>query len=490
MSAVQPLQLTRGQATRELLRLASPLIAVSASRLLMGFVDFVMVSKLGTDAQAAIGPATILVWTFLAMGMGPATSVQTFASQADGRGEPERGAAYVWQTIYMSILLVLVVWPVAACTPLMYTVIGHYGGQTPEVLQLQTDYTRITLWALTPAMMTAGLEGFFNGIQKPRITLIASLFSVAVNAFLNWVLIFGHLGAPAMGIYGAGLATVIGWWARTAVLLWAFLLPGLQARYHTRRGLAISLAKVWDIIRIGGPTAAQWFVEIASWDVFLNLIAPHYGTASLAATNIAWQYAHIAFMPAVGIGFAVCSQVGFAIGARRLAEAEFRTRVALRWIMVYMGLAALFLFFARWPLVRAFNSDPTVIDIGCWIMIWVSLYQIFDAMSITFIFALRGAGDTLMPAVLNGACCWILFVGGGALCAVFAPGFGIHGPWLLAVSYLSLLGLLLLWRFESGAWRRIKVFRDTGAAGANAAEEASAAPAQTDATEPVTAAQH
>jgi MATE family multidrug resistance protein len=180
----------------------------------------------------------------------------------------------------------------------------------------------------------------------------------------------------------------------------------------------------------------------------------------MAANAIVLQFTHIAFMPALGIGTALCSQVGFAIGARRMDEVGMRTRVALTMTMIYMGAVGLLLFLGRRELMDALTDDSAVIAAGVWIMIWVALYQVFDAMSITYIFALRGAGDTRVPALLNGICCWGIFIGGGWLVAQGFPHFGLNGPWGAAVVYLTTLGFLLLWRFRSGAWKHMKVLRE------------------------------
>ena len=446
------------QEASELLRLAMPLVAVYASRMAMGFIDFFMVSALGTDAQAAISPATLLVWAFICLGMGASTSVQTFTSQADGRGEPERGAAYAWQTVYIGLAAALFTWPATELVPTVYGWIGALTQHAPAVQALEIDYTRIALWSVTPAIISAGLEGFFNGVQRPRITLIAVLASLGTNLIGNYALIWGHFGLPAMGIAGAALATVIGWWVRVLVLLVAFCSPAFDRRYHTRRSFPLRLEQCRDIARIGGPTGVAWLVDISSWVVFLHLIVPLFGTTAMAATNVGLQYTHLAFMPAVGVGMALCSQVGFAIGAGRPEDAERRTRVALVITMGYMGSIGLLLLVLRDPLMRLASGDPAVIAAGHWVLCWVAVYQVFDAMSITYIFALRGAGDTRSPAILNALCCWLIFLGGGYLVAALRPEWGFNGPWLMAVTYLTVLGLLLWWRYRSGSWRRIRLF--------------------------------
>ncbi|MEW6251329.1 MAG: MATE family efflux transporter [Planctomycetota bacterium] len=446
----------------ELLRLALPLIAVSTSRMLMQFIDFVMVSGLGTEAQAAVSPATLLMWACICLGVGMLTSVQTFASQADGRGEPEEGAAYAWQSLPLGLAFGVLVAPLTWLVPGLYAWIGEIAQHAPAVQRLETEYTRVVLWSIAPATIAVGLESYFNGLRRPRVTLVAVLAALGTNALGNWLLIWGKFGLPQMGIAGAALATVVGWWVRALVLLAVFVARRTDERYHTRRAWRPSLVKIRGIVRIGGPTGAAWLADIASWVVFLNLIVPPFGTVSLAATNIALQYTHLAFMPAIGLGLALCSQVGFAIGAGRPHEAEERTRTALWLTMAYMGGIGLLLYLLRGPLLGLMSKDAAVVAAGAGIMLWVALYQVFDAMSITFIFALRGAGDTRTVALLNAGCCWLIFILGGWAVATLRPEWGVNGPWALAVAYLTVLGLSLLARWRSGAWKAIRVFAEPG----------------------------
>ncbi|MGH6959810.1 MAG: MATE family efflux transporter, partial [Dongiaceae bacterium] len=219
--------------TLELLTLSLPIIAMAVSRMLMGFIDFVMVSQLGTAYQAAISPATAMVFAILSFGLGAAGSVQTFASQADGRGQPEQGSAYAWQSFYVAALLGLLIWPVTLGIPAFFEWLGELAGHDPLVRGLEADFVSIALWSMTPAVISAGLDGFFNGIQKPRIGLTAVVISLTFHVAANYVLIFGKLGFPAMGIEGSALATVLAWCVRAGVLLIVFCSPAFHARYHT-----------------------------------------------------------------------------------------------------------------------------------------------------------------------------------------------------------------------------------------------------------------
>lgn len=455
--------------TLELFRLALPIVIMMASRMLMGFIDFWMVKYLGTTAQAAISPAVMLVFTVACLGMGVANSVQTFVSQADGRGEPRLCGSYGWQTLYVAVITGLVTWPVAVSTPLWYGWIARAASHDPAMAALEIEYTRIALWSVPLAVLSMGFNAFFLGIQRPRIALIAVLLSLVVNGVGDYLLIFGKLGLPEMGIAGAALATVIGWAVRAGVLAAAMLLPEFDRRYNTRRALAWSSEKLWGMLRIGGPTAVQWLVDIGSWLVFLAIIMPPYGVNAAAASNVGLQCMHLSFMPAIGIGIALCSQVGFALGEGAPEKAIERTRVAMRLTGAYMGGIGLLFVLGGYPLMWLFNKDPVVIAAGQWVLLGAAVFQVFDAMSITYMNALRGAGDTRWPAVVVFLCCWVIFVGGGLLVSRLLPQLGLMGPWIMCAAYIIALGLLLRWRWRAGRWQTIRLFEHPAAVGADKA---------------------
>ncbi len=452
------LTLSHRRAMLDLLRLALPIIAMMVSRMLMGFIDFVMVSQLGTEAQAAISPASLFVFVVACLGLGIATAVQTFVSQADGRGVPGQGGAYAWQSFYIAAAFGLLTLPVAATTDLWYGWIARLGQHPAETAVMEIEYVRIGLWAVAPSIVCIGLNGFFTGIRRPWVGFIAVVASLGANLLGNWLLIFGNLGFPALGIAGAAYATVIAWCVRGAVLTVAMLLPTFDRRYNTRRSQAPSWDKLAALIRVGGPTSLGWLVDIGSWCIFLMLIVPPFGEAAMAASNVGLQLMHLSFMPAVGIGIALCSQVGFAIGAGRPERAVQHTRVAFQLTGLYMGTVGLLFWLAREPLVYAFNQDPEVVEIGARVLIWAAVFQVFDAMAITHVNALRGAGDTRWPAIMMGVLCWFIFIGAGYALARLAPQWGINGPWSMCTLYIICLGLVVLWRWHGGRWREIQLF--------------------------------
>lgn len=446
-----------------MLVLATPIIAAMVSRMAMGFIDFVMVSRLGTEAVAAISPATILVFTVMCLGMGPATSIQTYAAQALGRREPQAAAAYAWQSLYMAAGFALLSYPITQLAEPFWAMIGA----PPQVQALQVAYCKIAFWCMGFSVLTFGLEGFFNGIQKPSVSLMATLVALVFNAGANYVLIFGKFGFPAMGIQGAAYATVIAWGIRALLLFSVFMSSEFRKTYATHVGWPFCLEKLKGIFYIGGPTAVQWVFDIGSWFVFLSLLMKEFGTAAMAAANIALQYMHLSFMPAIGIGIALNSLVGHAIGEGRPTLAILRTRVCMIVSGTYMGLVGLIFLVARYPLMNLMSidphsmaSDPEVVRLGAGMLIWAAVFQVSDAASITYMNALRGAGDTRWPVVFVVLDCWGVFIGGGYLVSRLVPEWGIHGPWMMCTAYIILYGWALWWRFRRGAWRKIKLFKD------------------------------
>ncbi|MGE3180202.1 MAG: MATE family efflux transporter [Phycisphaerae bacterium] len=445
--------------TLDLLRLAAPMIGLTASRMLMTFVDFLMVSRLGTEAQAAISPATIFVFAIGCLGMGAAQSVQTFVSQCDGRNEPRRAGGYVWQAMYLALFFALATVPVTLAIEFWYSPLMRLVGCAESVIALQVDYIEVGVWSVGPSIACAGLLGFLNGIQRPGLGLIAMVVSILVNIAGNAVLINGLFGFPELGVAGAAYATVFAWIVRGLIMFAAFMHPQFNERYAARHSLRFDVSKFMGIVRVGGPIAVQWLVDISAMWAFLTLIIPTFGAAQMAASNIVLQLMHGAFMPAIGIGIALCTQVGFSIGRGQPEQAYARTRIAMRVAAIYMGMAGLIMFVFRRPLVALldFENDSDVVQAGSIAMIWAAALQVFDAMAIIYINALRGAGDTRNPAIVNAASTWIVFIGTGALISRLRPEWGLHGPWMMFLLHVTVIGLYLRHRFRVGKWKEIRL---------------------------------
>jgi MATE family multidrug resistance protein len=259
------------------------------------------------------------------------------------------------------------------------------------------------------------------------------------------------------------------------VLAAVFASPAMHRRYGTRWPQLLKARQIRGILRIGWPAGIQLWNDVGSWIVVTSvLVGTYFGTAHLTATVAVLRYMSLSFMPAVGIGAATTALVGRYIGAGRPQFARRRTHTALFVAMAYMGLCALVFVLFRHGLVSFFvqiapgesaeaarQMHQRIVRIGGNIMICAAAFQLFDALGIVYIGALRGAGDTRWPMAVSIACSWAVFVGGGLVVVNVLPQLTSLGPWLAASGYIILLGALLAWRFESGAWRRIDLLGRT-----------------------------
>ncbi|MBX3395164.1 MAG: MATE family efflux transporter [Phycisphaerae bacterium] len=439
---------------RTLLTLAMPIIGITLSRMLMGFADFYQVSFLGTEATAAISPATLFVFMALCLGMGVVTSVQTFASQALGRGEPREASGYAWQTMYIAVFTI----PIAFAMTLISDAVWAGIDAPAAVRAMEADYCRVAFWSVPFGVACAGLEGFFNGVQKPGVALKAIIAALITNVVGNYLLIFGKCGFPELGITGAAIATIFGWVVRLVVLGWVFFSAEFRDRFGTRANRGLDGNRLLSTLKIGGPTAIQWVLDVGAWFLFLAVIMQGFGTATLAASNVGIQFMHVAFMPAIGVGVALCTLVGHAIGEGKPDVAMRKTKAALIVTGSYMGFIGLFFLLIPRLLMSLVSDDQAVIDAGVGILIWAALFQVSDALCIVYINALRGAGDTKWPAVVLVLLCWTVFMGGGYGMVRFVPQMGLHGPWMICTLYITILGVVLWRRFAHGAWRQIRLF--------------------------------
>ncbi len=442
---------------RTMLRIASPIIVINVSMTLMQFVDAFMVAALGEKELAASLPAGLMFFVPIAFMMGVLGSVNTFVAQVLGQRKADRCGHYAWQGIYLGVIAgvaMLFLWFIAE--PL-FALFGH----DPEVQKLEVVYFRICLFEGVPLLVGVAISNFFIGIQRTRILAWFAVMATLLNIFFNWVFIFGNLGAPALGLAGAAVGTVLAISIQTMGLLGFFLRPALVREFETRFRVP-DIKSLADMLRIGLPAGVQFGFDILSWGVALVWMVGLFGTASLAATTIVVRYMHVGFMPAMALASALIAMVGKAIGEGNPDLAERYVKTALRVTTIYMGAVGILFFVMRYQLLSAFTDSEETIALGVSVMLCVAFFQYFDALNIIYSHALRAAGDTLWLAVVGGVICLVVFIGGGVAIINFLPGLGGLGPWLMGTVYLSLFSLMMRSRWRRGTWRQLNIFKESG----------------------------
>ena len=437
----------------EILYLASPIILSMASYTVIGFVDTWMVAQVGTAELAAAMPAGIIAYTLTALPLGITQCVSTFAAQALGRGTPDGGSLVAWQGLYLSGLVGLLFFALWPAAPTFFSLFGH----EPDIIALEVVYFRVRLWGIGFSVAIGALSGFFYGLHRPKVPLVAMLVANIVNVFFAYTLIFGKFGVPALGLKGAALAMVFSFVVQFAVLFRVFLSQPYATQFATRAVWKPNWTSTRRLLHIGWPAGTQMALDVLGWGVLIILMVGQFGQQQLAASNIAIQYMTVSFMPALGLGQALTALVGRYIGEGKPDLAVQRVYEAFFLAMSYMALMGVCYVLFRVSFLGFFSQDPTVIQIGSSLLICAALLQVFDSMGITFAGALRGAGDTHWIAGLTITLLVCVFTP-LSLGSVLLTDLESRGPWLAGTVNVSLFGFGLWWRFSRGRWREIDIF--------------------------------
>jgi MATE family multidrug resistance protein len=317
-----------------------------------------------------------------------------------------------------------------------------------------TGYLQIRLWSATPAIGIEALGAWFGGLGNTRIHLVANTTAMLLNVPLNWLLIRGGLGIPALGVDGAALASVLATSAGFAVMVVAFW------RWPREGAMGkLSLRELGRVLRFGLPNGLNWFLEFAAFGAFLNAVVPALGTEAVAAMAVVLNVNSVSFMPSFGLSSAGAILVGQAIGEGRRERVPgilLRTfAVAASW-QVLVGAVYL-----AWPrgIFEAF-ADSTraegaqLLAVGATMLALSSAWQLFDAAAITVSEALRAAGDTAFSMWARLLVAWFFFAPLAWVWIVELGGQHEAAIWSI-VAYIAVLAVVLALRFRSGAWKRI-----------------------------------
>lgn len=442
--------------SRELLKLAFPLVVSQGFMTVQVFVDTVLLSWHNSREMAASFPAVMWFWLPFALLQVTAGYVSTFVAQYRGAGRLERVGPAVWQGIHFAILSGLAFLLIVPAAPYLIAV----GGHTPALQVLEVTYLRCLCFAALPMLVMAAVNGFFSGLGKTWTVLAIEGAGTAVNIALALVLIFGRAGFPELGIAGAGWATVAGSW--TSALFALGLLLGRENRteFNTLGGWHFERELFGRVMKFGGPAGVQAFLDVLVFHVFVQLVG-RLGEAAAAATTLTVRLNMVAFLPMMGLGQAVSILVGQRLGADRPDIAERSAYTGLRWVFGYMCVIASAYVLIPNVLVSVFegNGDTeqfaAVAAIVPSLLACAAIYSLADSVNVPFSFALRGAGDTRFVTLLTFALAWPIMV----LPTYLVVRFGGHVNWAwgCATAYIVAMAVCFGLRFRSGKWKSMRV---------------------------------
>ena len=431
---------------RRLTALALPIAATQVSNMLLGVVDTLMLGRFSVEALSAASLANVWIWGSLHLAMGVLFGVDPIVAQAHGARDGARAAFALQRGLVLALCL---------SVPLALLWLGteeflRATGQDAALSAAAERYTRLQIPSVPFFLAFLALRQYLQGREIVRPALVVILFANVVNAVLNYALIFGHLGAPRLGLDGAAIATSL---SRAACLL---ALAALVLRLRLHEGAWVPWSRrafaprgLGEILALGIPVGVQ--ISLEAWAFSgAALLAGLIGTEELAAHTIVLNMATLSFMMPLGIALAAVTRVGNLIGARRPDDAQRAAWVALALGGGVMAASAtLFLVLREW-LPRLYTADATVVALAAGILPIAAAFQVFDGVQVVGCGVLRGMGRTRPAAVFNGISYWLLGIPLGWWLGLHA-GWGLAGVWWgLCIGLAVVASLLMGWIHQRG----------------------------------------
>jgi len=438
----------------EIFRVSLPLVASTASHTVLTFTDRMFLSWYSPTAIAASVPASILSFTFICFFLGTGQYVNVLIAQFFGAKQDDDLARSLWQGIYFTLAAAFII---VLFTPLGLLIIDH-SGHSAEVIAEERAYFRILMFGGGLIVMGAVLGSYFSGRSKTKIVMYLAFMGAIINIIFNYILIFGKLGFPAMGIRGAGIATV----AASGIVIIAYILLILfgkdRHQFPVTRLIGFNKRIFLKLLQFGVPNGFQFFVDLATFSVFIFLIGLQ-GDTVLAASNIVLSVNMLAFMPMLGVGQATSILVGQYMGRKKPDIGVMVTYRALRMAVLYgviigisfVAFPEFFLGFFRGNDVESYASIQAA---AIPIFRVLPAFLLCDCAAIIFGSALGGVGDTRFKMWFVIVLSALFFAPGEFLILGYWRLPAIYG-WIFCAFYIFLFGSVLFLRFKRGKWREI-----------------------------------
>jgi putative MATE family efflux protein len=432
-----------------IMTLALPIIGGMVSQNVLNLVDTAMVGTLGPAALAAVGMGSFANFMAMAFIMGLSAGVQAIAARRLGEGRLPETASPL-NTGLLIALVVGVPWSLIlfGFADRLYPLLVD----DPEVVALGVPYFQARLIGMTAIGMNYAFRGFWNGISQSRRYLQTLVVMHVCNVFLNWVLIFGHLGLPALGATGAGIGTTIATYIGTAIYI------GLALRHAVGLGFLRSFVDrdtIKSMLRLSIPAGLQSFFFAAGMTAFFWIIG-RIGTPELAASNVLVQLLLVAILPGVGFGFAAASLVGQALGRGDRDDAVAWGWDVSKLAMLLVGGGALVGLLFPDLLLRLFLHDEQTIALARFPLRLLGATMTIETLGGVLLNALLGAGASRLAMKVSIGMQWFLFL---PVAYLLGPvlGFGMTAVWTAQVAYRSLQTLVFAAVWRSKIWINLEV---------------------------------
>lgn len=463
---VRPLEFTGRGGYFELCRLAYPLIIQGAGNTVMQFIDRKFLASLSPLDVAASMPAGALNFMLFCLFLSTCGFTSAIVAQYHGAGDRRMVLKSVWSGVYFALFAALVI---VFLLPLLGQFIiasaGDFFAYEPALTGRMLDYYIAMVPSGAFACLAVPFFGFFSGRGKTVPVAVINIIGCGLNVVLDYAFIFGWGPIPAMGIYGAGIATSICAMLTMVIVVVYFLMQN-QDEYPTRRERRPVWSCVVRLVKFGFPAGMQLAFDMGAW-VTVNFTVGYLGALPLAAHVVAVSINGMFFIPLLGLSEATAILVGQYIGRAKHAIAGKLAFRSWRLSLCYMLLGGVVYMVFPVRLAEFFSPSENpeaflgIIPVIRLLLFSAACFNLSDTMKFIFAAALRGAGDTRAVMTICLACGYLVMLP-GVLLLIFVFEASVVAVWLFLTFTATLEGALILNRFRTGKWRHIRLIAPPG----------------------------
>jgi MATE family multidrug resistance protein len=426
------------------LKVAIPVMLSQAGQVMVQQVDNMMVGAVGTVELAAAAFANAIFVLGMVFAMGFSFGLTPLVGHAFAQKNDQETASLLQNSLHINIILTLVL----ALFMWLLSYFFQYMGQTEEVVALSISYYRILVISFIPFILFFTFKQFAEGLADTKYAMIITLVSNVVNIFFNYLFIFGKWGIPAMGLDGAGYATLIARTIMPIMFLYYFL---RKDKFSVYFAIAIKLKpqkdKILSLLKVGLPIATQILLEVAAFAIS-GVMMGWLGVIPLAAHNIALGLASVTFMIVTGIGSGTTIRVSHQFSMKDYSSMKMAANASIHMVIAIMTFTALLFAILRFQLPKMYTEDAAVIALAAQLLILAAIFQVFDGLQVVLLSILRGLAD-VKKAMFYALIAYIIVNIPISYLLAFTFDLGPIGIWIGFVFGIGIASLLFYIRIRN-----------------------------------------
>ncbi|WP_215405553.1 MATE family efflux transporter [Janthinobacterium sp. JC611] len=441
-------------------KLAWPILIGQLATVGMGAADVAMTGHTNPEELAAVSLGAAIWSIVLVTVSGIMMAINTLVAHEIGAARHDKVPHIVRQSLWKALLVGLV-----ACllTNMAALVFDHLMLE-PAVAAKAKLFVHIISCALPPFAAYRALYGYSTSINQTKPVMVIALAALALNIFVNYLLIYGHWGMPKLGGVGCAVATTCCvWMMLLAMLAWIRIAPAYHATYPFAQWEGPRLASIGPMLRLGLPIGVTYFAEVSAFGV-ISLLVARFGVIQVSAHQIALNFSSVVFMVPLTFGIALVTRVGHAVGEANLRRARFISWVGVAMSLTAAIVSATLITVFRHQIAQAYTSDPQVQALCAQLLLFAALFQLSDATQVATSCAIRGYKVTRQPMLIQLLAFWGFSLPIGYVLGLAPAGFiwspaepmAAAGFWIGLVTGLTVAAVLLTWYLNRLSLRRMR----------------------------------